>query len=90
MKSKGKMAMKVLDYMSTGLPTLVTPTGLSPFCIDKNTLFCYEEEDWLRNIELLLENKKLRMNIGKNGLDMALENHSLKDSYLRFKNIIEK
>ena len=70
--------MKVLDYMSAGLPTLVTPSGLSPNCIDKkNTLFCYEEKDWIRNFELLIENKNLRMDIGKNGLAMAVENHSL-------------
>ena len=90
-KSKGKMAMKVLDYMSAGLPTLVTPSGLSPFCTDKkNTLFCCAEKDWIRNFELLIENKNLRMNIGKNGLGTVLENHSLNNSYLKFKQLIEK
>ena len=90
-KSKGKMAMKVLDYMSTGLPTLVTPSGLSPNCKDKkNTLFCYNEKDWIKNIQLLIENINLRTEIGKNGLKMAVENHSLRESYLRFKYIIEK
>ena len=28
-ESKGKMAMKVLDYQSAGLPCVATPSGLS-------------------------------------------------------------
>jgi glycosyltransferase involved in cell wall biosynthesis len=39
--TRGKMAMKVLDYAGTGLPILATRYGLSPHLIDENNvLFC--------------------------------------------------
>ena len=37
--TRGKMAMKILDYAGTGLPILATKYGVSPYLKDKKT--CY-------------------------------------------------
>lgn len=88
-RSKGKMAMKVLDYMAAGLPCVATPLGLSPFAIDnENVLFAMTEKEWVAKILKLTKNASLRKKIGVNGREMVEKHHSLKNSYQTFKEIV--
>lgn len=84
--TRGKMAMKILDYSGSGLPILATKHGVSPHLIDeKNVLFCNSKEDWLRNLKRFNNNQTLRENLGKNSKKMVEKFHSLKPSYQEFK-----
>lgn len=84
--TRGKMAMKILDYSGSGLPILATKYGVSPHLIDeKNVLFCDSKEDWLRNLKRINKDQTLRERLGKNSKDMVDKFHSLKPSYQEFK-----
>ena len=84
--TRGKMAMKILDYSGTGLPILATKYGVSPHLIDKqNVLFCQTKQDWVTNLTRYNDHEELREQFGRKVRSMAEEFHSLKPSYLEFK-----
>ena len=86
---KGKMAMKVLDFMSAGLPVIGSPYGLSPYAKnEENILFAETEEDWIKNLTRLIESKNLRKKLGENARKMVKEYHGLEKSYGQFKEIV--
>ena len=84
--TRGKMAMKILDYAGSGLPILATEYGVSPHLIDKkNVIFCRSKDDWLKNLKRLNDDTKLRGKLGQNARVMAEDFHSIKASYEEFK-----
>ena len=90
-ESKGKMAMKVLDYMSSGLPSVATPSGLSPYMDnEKNIIYATDHIDWINKLKKIITNQKLRSNLGSNAYEMVNQHHSIEKSYLYFKEIYEK
>ena len=89
--SRGKMAMKVLDYMSAGLPCIASPFGLSPNVVNNdNILLAESNEEWVEKINLLTENKELREKIGRSGRKMVEEHHEISNSYIIFTKILNK
>ncbi len=88
-KSRGKMAMKVLDYMSAALPGIATPVGLSPFALDgENILFAESFDEWVDKLIQLKQNAGLRKFLGQNGRKMVEKFHCIESSYLTFKSIV--
>ncbi len=88
--SKGKMAMKVLDYMSAGLPCIVTPVGLTPYAEDKkNIYFAHSKDDWVKQLTFLFTNELTRATTGKNGRKTVEKYHSLPESYKLLMKIID-
>jgi glycosyltransferase involved in cell wall biosynthesis len=86
--SKGKMAMKVIDYMAAGLPVVATPVGLPPALKDgENALYASTEDEWLEKLTLLIENAGLREKLGRAARKAMEEQHELKRSYALFKKI---
>jgi len=84
--TRGKMAMKILDYSGTGLPILATKYGVSPHLYHgENVLFCDSDENWINNVSLIYSDKKLREKLGKKSRFMVENNHSLDHSYNKFK-----
>tara|TARA_B100001939_G_C16453760_1_gene410007 strand:- start:200 stop:505 length:306 start_codon:yes stop_codon:yes gene_type:complete len=87
-ESKGKMAMKVLDYQSAGLPCIATPSGLSSYVKDNdNILLSNEENEWIKKLTKLFDNKSLRKKLGENGFEMVKKHHSIEKSYIEFKEL---
>ncbi len=90
--TRGKTAMKVLDYAATGLPIVATRYGVSPNLIhNENVLFCDTEIDWLKYIELLYSNIVIREKLGRNARLMAEKYHSIESSFQDMLNLfVEK
>ncbi len=88
-EGKGKMAMKVIEYMACGVPTIGANVGITPYAKDNETiLFAETHEEWYNAIIKLIEDEALRMKISKNGLSLVAQYHSVKLSYNTFKEII--
>jgi len=86
---KGRMAMKAMDFMCTGLPTIGSPYGLSPFVVEnENFMFAQRQEEWVTGLKELLVKKQLREKIGKNAREMVEKHHNLEESYKQFKNMV--
>ena len=87
-ESKGKMAMKVLDCMSSGLPIICSPYGLSPYAInDENCLYAQDKNDWIDKLETLIKDQVLREKLSRNSLIMMNDKHSINRSFEEFKKI---
>lgn len=88
--TRGKMAMKVLDYAATGLPIIATRYGVSPHLNHgENVFFCDDENDWKTYLKLLFDNKNEREKIGKNARLMAEKFHTLEKTYQQFKDLFK-
>ena len=86
---RGGMAMKALEYSATGLPTVATPVGLSPFYKENDDLLIANTKDeWYDHLSNLIQNEKLRKNFGENIYQKFLNHHTVENSYKNLKKIL--
>lgn len=64
--SRGKCALKVLQYMAAGLPVISSPVGANLDAIDESTtgFFADTEERWIEALKILIEDENLRCVMG--------------------------
>jgi glycosyltransferase involved in cell wall biosynthesis len=64
--SKGKCGFKAIQYMSLGIPAVVSPVGVNAEIVNDgiNGFLCKTEDDWKKRLEELLLNSSLRANLG--------------------------
>lgn len=64
--TKGKCALKVLQYMAAGLPVISSNVGVNSEVIypDKNGFLVTSLEDWKKAINTLVNNPRLRQSMG--------------------------
>jgi len=67
--TKGKCAMKGLQYMALAIPTVMSPVGVNADIIrdGKNGLLASTHEEWITKLSLLIEDVALRKQIGEEG-----------------------
>ena len=85
--SKGKCGFKGLQYMSLGIPTIMSPFGVNKSIIDngKNGFLALTNEDWIEKLSYLIDNPALRTAIGKQGQATIKERFSVqsqKENYV--------
>lgn len=86
--AKGKCGLKGLQYMAVEVPTIMSPVGVNTEIIQdgENGFLAATKEEWLAKIELLIQDKALRLKMGKAGRQTVVEKYSVeawKDEYLR-------
>ena len=67
--TKGKCAMKGLQYMALEIPTIMSPVGVNSDIIQDgvNGFLASTIEEWIEKLSLLIENDALREKVGKAG-----------------------
>lgn len=67
--TKGKLGCKMLQYMSVGVPAIVSYTETNAEVIENgvNGFLVKSEKEWIEKLSLLIENLNLRKNIGLAG-----------------------
>lgn len=75
----GKSGFKAIQYMSVGVPFVVTPVGITgEIGIENETHFtAVNKEQWFEKLATLLESTETRKRIGKNGRDFALKHFTV-------------
>jgi glycosyltransferase involved in cell wall biosynthesis len=65
--AQGKCAFKALQYMSLGIPALVSPVGMNTDVVinGKNGFVCATPEQWEEALVTLLQNSSLRAQLGR-------------------------
>ncbi len=73
--AKGKCAFKALQYMSLGIPVVISNFGMNKELIQDNVngFLAKNENDWYQKLKILLENKSRRLEIGNAG-EITIEN----------------
>ncbi len=77
--AKGKCGLKGLQYMSLGIPTLMSPVGVNSEIIQDgiNGFLAATDEEWINKISMLIESPELRAKIGFEGRQTVLKDYSV-------------
>jgi glycosyltransferase involved in cell wall biosynthesis len=65
--AKGKCAFKALQYMSLGIPAVVSPVGMNTEVVTDgvNGYICNTPEEWYSALEKIMQDPNLRIELGK-------------------------
>ena len=77
--AKGKCGFKALQYMSLGIPALVSPVGVNTEIVENgvNGFICETEEDWDKALEKLMTDADLRKKMGAAGRKTVEKQYSV-------------
>lgn len=84
--AKGKCAFKALQYMALEIPSIASPVGANVSVIDHGIdgFLAGSHEGWRNSLSVLIENKALRDEMGKNGRIKVIEQYSVQSNESRF------
>ncbi|MEM9896465.1 MAG: glycosyltransferase family 4 protein, partial [Bacteroidota bacterium] len=93
--TRGKCAMKGLQYMALGIPTVMSPVGINIDLIKdgENGFLAGSSEEWIRKLSLLLKDPDLRKKVGaagKNTVKGDFSRDANKDKWLNAFRSLEK
>ena len=84
--ANGKCGFKALQYMSLGIPALVSPVGVNSRIVDNgiNGFICSNQQDWKNAIEELLTNRELLLNMSKETRKKIVDEYSVNSNANNF------
>ncbi|MGK7390864.1 MAG: glycosyltransferase [Candidatus Cyclobacteriaceae bacterium M2_1C_046] len=84
--SKGKCGFKVLQYMALKIPAVASPVGVNQMIINngKNGYLCGDKQEFYNQLKELLNNKKLREEMGVNGRQKVEDEYSVEANKAAF------
>ena len=82
----GKCAFKAIQYMSLGVPPVVSPVGANSVVVQNgiNGMWADGADEWYLALEALINNTDLRTQIGKAARDRIVNHYSVKATTERF------
>jgi glycosyltransferase involved in cell wall biosynthesis len=89
-RSKAKTPFKTIQYMSVGVPAVVSKVGGNTDIVQDgvNGFLASKEEEWVEKLSRLLEDPELRIKIGKAGRKTVEERFSLNHNAPLFYRVI--
>ena len=89
---KGKCGFKGIQYMSLGIPTVMSPVGVNSEIIihGKNGFLANTENEWFSILSELIQNKKLRIAIGDEGRKTIEKKYSLSANKQKYLSVFEQ
>lgn len=78
--ARGKCALKALQYMAMGVPTICSPVGTNSEVIQhgENGMLAGSPEEWISGFETLVDDAALRRRLGPMGRRTVEEKYSMK------------
>jgi glycosyltransferase involved in cell wall biosynthesis len=76
----GKCALKALQYMALGVPTVASAVGANREVIDHgvNGLLASSDADWIESVRALVRSPELRARLGREGRRTVEERFSMR------------
>jgi len=89
--ARGKCAFKALQYMSLGMPALVSPVGMNTEVVEHgiNGFVCSTEEDWYQALKQLLASQQERARQGAAARRTIVERYSVASNTTNFLNLFQ-
>ncbi|PIP13310.1 MAG: group 1 glycosyl transferase [bacterium (Candidatus Stahlbacteria) CG23_combo_of_CG06-09_8_20_14_all_40_9] len=90
--TKGKCGVKLLQYMAAGLPAVTSQVGVGEEIITSgfNGFLANDKDSWYNSLKLLIENWRLRKDIGIMARRTVEEKFALGKSARKFIEVIQK
>lgn len=76
---EGKCGFKLIQYLALGIPAIASPVGVNKIIIEEgvNGFLCATPEEWLKAFSVLIENEKMRTEMGKKGRSKIEKEYSM-------------
>lgn len=90
--TRGKAGFKILQFMASGIPIVASPVGVNSEIVihRENGFLARTEEEWVRFLKKLIEDRDLRERMGKKGRGHIENHYSLKVIAPRFLGILQR
>jgi glycosyltransferase involved in cell wall biosynthesis len=77
--ARGKCGYKLIQYMACGLPVIASPVGVNAEIVEHgvNGFLASTKEEWFEALQKLIENPKLRAEMGRVGREKVEKQYSL-------------
>ena len=86
----GKGGLKLLQYMAIGVPAVATNYGTACNIISsgENGFLVKNKDEWVESLCLLIDNEKLRVEMGKKAREKILKEYSTDRNKIKYLNIL--
>jgi len=77
--SRGKCGLKIIQYLSVGVPAICTPVGINSDIIKdgENGFWATNDQEWVDRLTTLIQNQELRYQMGLKGIETVEREYSL-------------
>ncbi|OGP94747.1 MAG: hypothetical protein A2157_05640 [Deltaproteobacteria bacterium RBG_16_47_11] len=77
--SKGKCGLKIVQYLSVGVPVVCTPVGINCDIVvnGENGFWATTDQEWVDRLSTLIQNQELRRQMGVKGIETIEKGYSL-------------
>ena len=84
--SEGKCGFKALQYMSLGMPALVSPVGINEEIVDHgvNGYVCRTEDEWVNYLSILLKDRQMLKKMGEAARNKIVNQYSVRSNKTNF------
>jgi len=77
--SRGKCGLKIIQYLSVGVPVVCTPVGINSDIVknEENGFWARNDLEWVDRLSTLIQNPDLRRQMGLRGMETVEREYSL-------------
>jgi len=89
--SKGKCGLKIIQYLSVGVPVVCTPVGINSDIVKdgENGFWATNHEEWVERLSVLIQNPDLRYHMGLKGMETVEREYSLAVTSEKFFQVLQ-
>jgi glycosyltransferase involved in cell wall biosynthesis len=89
--SRGKCGLKIIQYLSVGVPVVCTPVGINADIIKngENGFWATNDEEWVDRLSTLIQNQELRHQMGVKGIETVEHEYSLTVTTEKFFQVLQ-
>jgi glycosyltransferase involved in cell wall biosynthesis len=89
--ARGKCGLKALQYMSLGIPTVMSPVGVNErIATGDAALLADEPAEWRRSLERLIEDPAERQALGARGRSRVEQDYSIEATLPLYADVMER
>lgn len=89
--SRGKCGLKIIQYLSVGVPVVCTPVGMNSDIVKdgENGFWATNQEEWVNRLSTLIQNPDLRFKMGLKGIETVEREYSLAVTSEKFFHVLQ-
>ena len=88
---KGKCGLKIIQYLSVGVPVVCTPVGINSDIVKdgENGFWATNDQEWIDRLSTLIQNPDLRYQMGLKGIETVEREYSLEVTSEKFFHVLQ-
>jgi glycosyltransferase involved in cell wall biosynthesis len=89
--SRGKCGLKIIQYLSVGVPVVCTPVGINSDIVKdgENGFWATNHQEWVDRLSTLIQNPELRYQMGLKGMETVEKEYSLAVTSKKFFQVLQ-